>query len=148
MPIMKPLMENNGSDKGKKPLLEDDSPTQRRQSATESDPFTHLSDQTSICPQHTGSKSKKPPQSSRPLIYIGSFVFSEREDGGIFDNKNGMDYHIPVLGGVVKEPPIHIVHIAVEMAPIAKVGGLGDVVTSLSRAVQDMNHNVEIILPK
>ncbi|KAH6804299.1 pleiotropic drug resistance 11 [Perilla frutescens var. frutescens] len=26
--------------------------------------------------------------------------------------------------------------------------GLGDVVTSLSRAVQDMNHNVEIILPK
>lgn len=49
------------------------------------------------------------------------FVFSEREDGGIFDNKNGMDYHIPVFGGVVKEPPMHIVHIAVEMAPIAKV---------------------------
>ncbi|KAH6822132.1 starch synthase 3 [Perilla frutescens var. hirtella] len=80
--------------------------------------------------------------------YMMDFVFSEREDGGIFDNKNGMDYHIPVLGGVVKEPPMHIVHIAVEMAPIAKVGGLGDVVTSLSRAVQDMNHNVEIILPK
>ncbi|KAL0286209.1 UNVERIFIED_CONTAM: Soluble starch synthase 3, chloroplastic/amyloplastic [Sesamum angustifolium] len=70
------------------------------------------------------------------------------EDGGIFDNKNGMDYHIPVFGGVLKEPPMHIVHIAVEMAPIAKVGGLGDVVTSLSRAVQDMNHNVDIILPK
>ncbi|KAL1537324.1 Soluble starch synthase 3, chloroplastic/amyloplastic [Salvia divinorum] len=80
--------------------------------------------------------------------YMIDFVFSEREDGGIFDNKNGMDYHIPVLGGVVKEPPMHIVHISVEMAPIAKVGGLGDVVTSLSRAVQDMNHNVEIILPK
>ncbi|ESR62971.1 hypothetical protein CICLE_v100143191mg, partial [Citrus x clementina] len=28
------------------------------------------------------------------------------------------------------------------------VGGLGDVVTSLSRAVQDLNHNVDIILPK
>ncbi|KAK6149752.1 hypothetical protein DH2020_017277 [Rehmannia glutinosa] len=80
--------------------------------------------------------------------YMMDFVFSEREDGGIFDNKNGMDYHIPVFGGVVKEPPMHIVHIAVEMAPIAKVGGLGDVVTSLSRAVQDMNHNVDIILPK
>ncbi|KAL9146664.1 hypothetical protein ABFS82_13G124900 [Erythranthe guttata] len=80
--------------------------------------------------------------------YMMDFVFSEREDGGIFDNKNGMDYHVPVFGGVVKEPPMHIVHIAVEMAPIAKVGGLGDVVTSLSRAVQDMNHNVDIILPK
>lgn len=49
------------------------------------------------------------------------FVFSEKEDGGIFDNNNGMDYHIPVFGGVAKEPPMHIVHIAVEMAPIAKV---------------------------
>ncbi|XP_038894134.1 soluble starch synthase 3, chloroplastic/amyloplastic isoform X2 [Benincasa hispida] len=80
--------------------------------------------------------------------YMMDFVFSEREDGGIFDNKNGMDYHIPVVGGISKEPPLHIVHIAVEMAPIAKVGGLGDVVTSLSRAIQDLNHNVDIVLPK
>lgn len=29
-----------------------------------------------------------------------------------------------------------------------QVGGLGDVVTSLSRAVQDMNHTVDIVLPK
>lgn len=29
-----------------------------------------------------------------------------------------------------------------------QVGGLGDVVTSLSRAVQDLNHNVDIIFPK
>ncbi|PON43917.1 Starch synthase [Parasponia andersonii] len=80
--------------------------------------------------------------------YMMDFVFSEREDGGVFDNKNGMDYHLPVFGGVVKEPPMQIVHIAVEMAPIAKVGGLGDVVTSLSRAVQELNHHVDIILPK
>lgn len=81
--------------------------------------------------------------------YMMDFVFSEKEtDDGVFDNKNGMDYHIPVSGGVTKEPPMHIVHISVEMAPIAKVGGLGDVVTSLSRAVQDLNHTVDIILPK
>uniref|UniRef100_A0A1D1XIW6 starch synthase n=1 Tax=Anthurium amnicola TaxID=1678845 RepID=A0A1D1XIW6_9ARAE len=80
--------------------------------------------------------------------YMMDFVFSDREDGGMYDNKNGMDYHIPVTGGLHKEPPMHIVHVAVEMAPIAKVGGLGDVVTSLSRAVQDIGHNVEIILPK
>ncbi|MED6114038.1 Soluble starch synthase 3, chloroplastic/amyloplastic, partial [Stylosanthes scabra] len=80
--------------------------------------------------------------------YMMDFVFFESKDGGIFDNKFGMDYHIPVSGGIVKEPPLHIIHIAVEMAPIAKVGGLGDVVTSLSRAVQDLSHNVDIILPK
>ncbi|RDX77745.1 Soluble starch synthase 3, chloroplastic/amyloplastic, partial [Mucuna pruriens] len=80
--------------------------------------------------------------------YMMDFVFSESENGGVFDNRFGMDYHIPVFGGIVKEPPLHIIHIAVEMAPIAKVGGLGDVVTSLSRAVQDLNHNVDIILPK
>ncbi|XP_039814940.1 starch synthase 3, chloroplastic/amyloplastic-like isoform X3 [Panicum virgatum] len=80
--------------------------------------------------------------------YIMDFVFSESEEGGIFDNRNGLDYHIPVFGSTAKEPPMHIVHIAVEMAPIAKVGGLGDVVTSLSRAVQDLGHNVEVILPK
>ncbi|KAI3440149.1 uncharacterized protein J3R85_003759 [Psidium guajava] len=80
--------------------------------------------------------------------YMIDFVFSEREDGGIFDNKYGMDYHIPVFGGLIREPPMHVVHIAVEMAPIAKVGGLGDVVTSLSRAVQELNHNVDIVLPK
>jgi glycogen synthase len=41
-----------------------------------------------------------------------------------------------------------IVHIAVEMAPIAKVGGMGDVVTALGRAVQEEGHQVEVILPK
>jgi len=29
-----------------------------------------------------------------------------------------------------------------------QVGGLGDVVTSLSRAVQELNHNVDIVFPK
>ncbi|CAN1811135.1 Soluble starch synthase 3, chloroplastic/amyloplastic [Linum perenne] len=80
--------------------------------------------------------------------YMMDFVFSDKEDGGIFDNRDRMDYHVPVFGGIAKESPMNIVHIAVEMAPIAKVGGLGDVVTSLSRAVQDLNHNVNVILPK
>ena len=41
-----------------------------------------------------------------------------------------------------------VVHIAVEMAPIAKVGGMGDVVTALARAVQDEGHEVQVIIPK
>ncbi|XP_027922284.1 soluble starch synthase 3, chloroplastic/amyloplastic-like [Vigna unguiculata] len=80
--------------------------------------------------------------------YMIDFVFSDKEDGGVFDNNNTMDYHIPVSGSIVKETTMHIVHISVEMAPIAKVGGLGDVVTSLSRAIEELDHHVDIILPK
>ncbi|KAK8486974.1 hypothetical protein V6N13_030862 [Hibiscus sabdariffa] len=79
--------------------------------------------------------------------YMIEFVLSEKEDGGTFDNKNGMYYHMPILGGIVKEPPTHIVHIAIEVAPIAKVGGICDV-ASLSHVVQYLNHNVNIILSK
>jgi starch synthase len=88
--------------------------------------------------------------------YKMDFVFASSATGkGDFDNNNKLDYHVPIVGGVnkvtgdpVKEPPLHVVSICVEMAPIAKVGGLGDVVTSLARAVQDEGHNVEVILPK
>lgn len=45
-------------------------------------------------------------------------------------------------------PGLHIVHIAAEMAPVAKVGGLGDVVAGLGKALQKKGHLVEIILPK
>ena len=53
------------------------------------------------------------------------------------------------MGVLQLEPPgLHVVHVAVEMAPICKVGGLGDVVTALGRAVQDEGHMVEVILPR
>ncbi|KAG4178375.1 hypothetical protein ERO13_A10G038700v2 [Gossypium hirsutum] len=45
-------------------------------------------------------------------------------------------------------PGLYIVHIAAEMAPVAKVGGLGDVVTGLGKTLQKKGHLVEIILPK
>ncbi|KAK9861945.1 hypothetical protein WJX84_010056, partial [Apatococcus fuscideae] len=70
------------------------------------------------------------------------------DDAGFFDNNDGLDYHIPVTGSSHPAQPLHIVHIAVEMAPVAKVGGMGDVVTALGRAVQDEGHRVEVILPK
>jgi glycogen synthase len=81
-------------------------------------------------------------------------VFSEGQHGGLFDNRSSLDYHVPLAGGVdaaggaAAEPPLHLVHVSVEMAPIAKVGGLGDVVTSLGRAVAEMGHRVEVVLPK
>lgn len=43
---------------------------------------------------------------------------------------------------------MRIAHIAAELAPIAKVGGLGDVILGLSRALVDKKKDVEIILPK
>lgn len=43
---------------------------------------------------------------------------------------------------------LHVIHIAAEMAPVAKVGGLGDVVTGLGKALQRKGHLVEIVLPK
>ncbi|GKV20516.1 hypothetical protein SLEP1_g30631 [Rubroshorea leprosula] len=42
---------------------------------------------------------------------------------------------------------MHIIHVTAEMAPIAKVGGLGDVVTGLARACLSRGHSVEIMLP-
>ena len=46
------------------------------------------------------------------------------------------------------EARLRVVQVAVEMAPIAKVGGMGDVVTALSRAVIEKGHSVEVVLPK
>ncbi|KAK6147507.1 hypothetical protein DH2020_018419 [Rehmannia glutinosa] len=43
--------------------------------------------------------------------------------------------------------PMHIVHVTAEMAPIAKVGGLGDVVTGLARACLMRGHKVDVFLP-
>lgn len=43
---------------------------------------------------------------------------------------------------------MHIIHIAAELAPIAKVGGLADVVLGLCRELSWKGHDVDIIIPK
>lgn len=43
---------------------------------------------------------------------------------------------------------MHIIHIASELAPIAKVGGLADVTLGLCRELSWKEHDVDIILPK
>lgn len=81
--------------------------------------------------------------------WMVDFVFSSGVgEGAQYDNKSGRDYHLPTRGSTAKKPPLHVCHIAVEMAPIAKVGGLADVVTAIGRAIQDNGHLVEVILPK
>lgn len=80
--------------------------------------------------------------------WMCDFVFSSGVgEGAQYDNRGGKDYHLPTNGSTEKAPPLHIINIAVEMAPIAKVGGLADVVTSLSRAISDFGHLVEVVVP-
>lgn len=43
---------------------------------------------------------------------------------------------------------MHILHIATEAAPFAKVGGLADVVTGLSLEMAKRGHQLEILIPK
>ena len=43
---------------------------------------------------------------------------------------------------------MHIIHIASELAPIAKAGGLGDVVYGLSKELLRIGNQVQIIIPK
>lgn len=76
--------------------------------------------------------------------------FSDSGDmhGGFFDTNKGLGYHIPVSGSTSSEPSLFVAHIASEMAPIAKAGGLGDVVTALGRAVQEEGHDIEVVIPK
>lgn len=43
---------------------------------------------------------------------------------------------------------MYFIHIGSEMAPVAKVGGLGDVILGLSRELSWKGHDVDIIIPK
>lgn len=86
--------------------------------------------------------------------HILDLVFQDSADlhGGFIDDNRGLDYHVPVSGassiGSTNNRPLRIAHVAAEMAPIAKAGGLGDVVTALARAVLEEGHDVQVVLPK
>lgn len=54
---------------------------------------------------------------------------------------------VPNESSVKDSDLMHIIHVTAEMAPIAKVGGLGDVVTGLARASLSRGHTVDIVLP-
>ena len=85
-----------------------------------------------------------------PDAHTLDLKFSDSSDmhGGFFDTNKGLGYHIPVSGSSFGAEPLYVAHIASEMAPIAKAGGLGDVVTALGRSVQQEGHNVEVVIPK
>jgi ADP-glucose type glycogen/starch synthase len=45
-------------------------------------------------------------------------------------------------------PGVHVVHVAAEAAPFAKIGGLGDVTSALAKSHQASGALVELVLPK
>ena len=53
----------------------------------------------------------------------------------------------PARAGPRDPHPLHVVHVTAEMAPLAKVGGLGDVITGLARSCAAKGHAVEVVLP-
>ncbi len=43
---------------------------------------------------------------------------------------------------------MQIIHVSAELAPVAKVGGLADVIHGLSRAIIEKQHQVTVVMPK
>ena len=102
-----------------------------------------------------GGPNAKPAYTAKIFVpknaHVMDFYFKDTQANGQgnYDSKYGLDYHVNITGAAGGGDPImRVVNIAVEMAPIAKVGGMGDVVTALSRAIIEKGHNVKVILPK
>ncbi|KAK3221208.1 hypothetical protein Dsin_008233 [Dipteronia sinensis] len=92
------------------------------------------------------------PPKERTLAVFGSEVFvwpSPADEIPFWKNTfPSRDASIQVPTDIEKDSnPIHIIHVTAEMAPIAKVGGLGDVVTGLARACLSRGHAVDVMLP-
>jgi starch synthase len=54
---------------------------------------------------------------------IMDMVFADSGDtgAGFVDNNKGLDYHVPVAGSGIPARRLKVVHVTVEMAPVAKV---------------------------
>ncbi|KAF3970148.1 hypothetical protein CMV_006129 [Castanea mollissima] len=99
---------------------------------------------------HLSSEVAAEKSQSSTDFAIGELVWPSPSDEIPFWKKDfpswGVNPEVPV--DIKKDSdPMHIIHITAEMAPIAKVGGLGDVVTGLARACLSRGHTVDIMLP-
>ncbi|VVA27893.1 PREDICTED: glycogen [Prunus dulcis] len=99
---------------------------------------------------HLSSEVGIAKQGSLTDFGIQEFVWPSPTDEIPFWKKGfpSWDANLEVPSEVKKDSKLmHIIHVTAEMAPIAKVGGLGDVVTGLARACLLRGHRVDIMLP-
>lgn len=92
----------------------------------------------------------KTAESSRKKLEHDNVIWPSPEDDTPFWKRDFPTWDsIPEVPDDIQKDsdPMHIAHITAEMAPIAKVGGLGDVVTGLARACLLRGHKVDVFLP-
>lgn len=80
-------------------------------------------------------------------LQVGNVVWPSPSDETPFWKKEFPSWEVVVEQVNKDNEVMHITHVTAEMAPIAKVGGLGDVVTGLARACLSRGHTVDIMLP-
>ncbi|MCX8042724.1 MAG: glycogen synthase [Desulfobacterota bacterium] len=68
--------------------------------------------------------------------------------GNLFSHDQVPLYHENALALHEDRPPLYIIMVAPEIAPAAKVGGLGDVSFGLSRELELRGNTLELIVPK
>lgn len=89
----------------------------------------------------------KTAESSRKKLEHDNVIWPSPEDDTPFWKRDFPTWDsIPEVPDDIQKDsdPMHIAHITAEMAPIAKVGGLGDVVTGLARACLLRGHKVDV----
>jgi hypothetical protein len=105
---------------------------------------------------HTHTHQHPSPPSQVPAdAHTIDLVFLDSADthGGFYDSNNGLDYHISVRGAAAAPQPLRVVHVAVEMAPIAKVcagswcvcgGGGGGIEQRAKKEPKNVNGNRKV----
>ncbi|XP_024542597.1 uncharacterized protein LOC112350504 isoform X1 [Selaginella moellendorffii] len=93
----------------------------------------------------------EPSQKLGEIDRLPSIVWPSPSDEIPLWNRGRLRHEVAGLGSTKDvendRNPLYIIHVTAEMVPLAKVGGLADVVTGLSRACIDRGHKVEIMIP-